>query len=91
MHGLIIYQPFFYKMKYTKLAIWLLLIFIGSRSFAQQKPNVLVLYTDDLGYGDLSCYGAKAISTPNIDWLAENGRQFMDAHCTASTCTPSRF
>jgi len=58
---------------------------------AQQKPNVLILYTDDLGYGDLSCYGAEAISTPNIDWLAQNGLRFTDAHCTASTCTPSRF
>lgn len=58
---------------------------------AQQKPNVLILYTDDLGYGDLSCYGATAISTPHIDWLAENGLRFTDAHCTASTCTPSRF
>src|SRR6185312_1436885 len=56
-----------------------------------QHPNVLILYTDDLGYGDLSCYGAKAIATPNIDWLAENGLRFTDAHCTASTCTPSRY
>lgn len=66
-----------------------LLLFI--QSSAQQKPNVLILYTDDLGYGDLSCYGATAISTPNIDWLAQNGLRFTDAHCTASTCTPSRF
>ena len=58
---------------------------------AQEKPNVLILYTDDLGYGDLSCYGARAIATPQIDWLAQNGLQFTDAHCTASTCTPSRF
>lgn len=60
---------------------------------AQQKdrPNVIILYTDDLGYGDLSCYGAKAIETPHIDWLAENGLRFTDAHCTASTCTPSRY
>jgi len=66
-----------------------LLLFI--QSSAQQKPNVLILYTDDLGYGDLSCYGATAISTPNIDWLAQNGLRLTDAHCTASTCTPSRF
>ncbi|MFT3935707.1 MAG: arylsulfatase [Chitinophagaceae bacterium] len=58
---------------------------------AQQKPNVLVLYIDDLGYGDLSCYGAKAIATPQTDWLAQNGLRFTDAHCTGSTCTPSRF
>ena len=44
-----------------------------------------------MGYGDLSCYGATAISTPHIDWLAQNGLRFTDAHCTASTCTPSRF
>jgi len=50
-----------------------------------------MLYTDDLGYGDLSCYGATAISTPHIDCLAQNGLRFGDAHCTASTCTPSRF
>ena len=61
------------------------------RSNAQEKPNVLILYTDDLGYGDLSCYGARAIATPQVDWLAQNGLQFTDAHCTASTCTPSRF
>lgn len=60
-------------------------------SKAQQRPNVIILYTDDLGYGDLSSYGAKAILTPNIDWLAENGLRFTNAHCTASTCTPSRF
>ena len=40
---------------------------------AQEKPNVLILYTDDLGYGDLGCYGATAISTPHIDWIAQNG------------------
>lgn len=58
---------------------------------AQQRPNVLILYTDDLGYGDLSSYGATAIATPHIDWLAQNGIRFTDAHCAASTCTPSRF
>ena len=69
-----------------------LLFFLSAYQLkAQQKPNVLILYTDDLGYGDLGCYGATAIATPHIDWLAENGLRFTDAHCTASTCTPSRF
>lgn len=67
----------------------MLLPMIGG--YGQERPNVIVIYTDDLGIGDLSCYGAKAITTPNIDWLANNGRQFSNAHCTASTCTPSRF
>ena len=66
-------------------------MFSANELIAQQRPNVLIFYTDDLGYGDLSCYGATAISTPNIDWLAQNGLRFTDAHCTASTCTPSRF
>ncbi|HEU4609253.1 MAG TPA: sulfatase-like hydrolase/transferase, partial [Chitinophagaceae bacterium] len=55
------------------------------------KPNVLIIYVDDLGYGDVSCYGAKAVHTPNVDSLAANGLLFTDAHCSASTCTPSRY
>lgn len=78
-------------MKKLILFSLLLCLSYASQLKAQQKPNVLILYTDDLGYGDLGCYGAKAISTPHIDWLAENGLRFTDAHCTASTCTPSRF
>jgi len=56
-----------------------------------KKPNVIFIYVDDLGYGDLSCYGATAVKTPNVDALATGGIQFSDAHCTASTCTPSRY
>ncbi|MBI1342313.1 MAG: sulfatase-like hydrolase/transferase [Terrimonas sp.] len=55
------------------------------------KPNILVIYIDDLGYGDLSCYGATAVQTPHVDALAKGGMKFTDAHCSASTCTPSRY
>jgi arylsulfatase A-like enzyme len=55
------------------------------------KPNVILIYADDLGYGDVSCYGATAIQTPNIDKLAAKGLRFTNAHCAASTCTPSRY
>lgn len=58
---------------------------------ARAKPNVIIVYADDLGYGDLSCYGATQIQTPHIDRLASEGLRFRDAHSTASTCTPSRF
>ncbi|MBO6190551.1 MAG: arylsulfatase [Alloprevotella sp.] len=58
---------------------------------AQQKPNVIVLVADDLGYGDLSCYGATRVSTPNVDRLAQQGVRFTDAHACASTSTPSRY
>jgi arylsulfatase A len=57
---------------------------------AQSRPNIIILYADDLGYGDVGCYGATAVKTPNIDRLATNGLRFTDAHCTAATCTPSR-
>jgi arylsulfatase A-like enzyme len=55
------------------------------------RPNIVVIYSDDVGWGDLSCYGATRVSTPHIDQLAAGGVRFTDAHTTASTCTPSRY
>jgi arylsulfatase A-like enzyme len=55
------------------------------------KPNVLLIYADDLGYGDVRCYGASRVKTPNIDRLAREGLRFTDAHCSSATCTPSRY
>ena len=55
------------------------------------KPNIILIYTDDLGYGDVSAYGTAAMKTPNIDRLAKNGVRFTNAHATSATCTPSRF
>jgi arylsulfatase A-like enzyme len=55
------------------------------------KPNVVIIYGDDVGYGDVGAYGSKLIPTPNIDRLASEGVRFTDGHCAASTCTPSRF
>jgi len=54
-------------------------------------PNVVIIYTDDVGYGDVSCYGATRVRTPNVDRLAREGLRFTDAHCPAATCTPSRY
>lgn len=54
-------------------------------------PNVIIINADDLGYGDLSCYGATLVSTPNIDALAERGRRFTDAHSASAVCSPSRY
>lgn len=61
------------------------------QSSLSQKPNVVIFYVDDLGYGDISPNGAKGVSTPNLDALASKGVSFTDAHSTASTCTPSRY
>lgn len=58
---------------------------------APAKPNVVYLYADDIGWGDLSCYGATKVKTPNLDRLAAQGMRFTDAHCSSATCTPSRY
>jgi arylsulfatase A-like enzyme len=58
---------------------------------AAEQPNVVLIYADDLGYGDVGCYGAKAVETPNIDRLASEGLRFTDGHSAAATCTPSRY
>lgn len=54
-------------------------------------PNVLIIYADDLGYGDLECYGAKNVRTPHVNRLAAEGVRFRNAHATAATSTPSRY
>ncbi|OUX38377.1 MAG: arylsulfatase [Kiritimatiellaceae bacterium TMED266] len=56
-----------------------------------EKPNVVIIYGDDVGYGDVGAYGSNMIPTPNIDALAASGIYFTDGHCSAATCTPSRF
>ena len=58
---------------------------------AAQKPNIVLIYADDVGYGDLSCYGATRVQTPNLDSLASKGIRFTDAHSPSATCTPSRY
>lgn len=60
-------------------------------SRAEQRPNIIVIMADDLGYGDVSCYGAKTVQTPAIDRLAKEGVRFTSGYCSASTCTPTRF
>lgn len=71
-------------------------IAIGSdRSFAApsrtSRPNIVIILSDDVGYGDLTCYGGVNVNTPHIDGLAKSGLRFTDAHCCAATCTPSRY
>jgi arylsulfatase A-like enzyme len=56
-----------------------------------ERLNVVVILADDLGYGDLGCYGATKVKTPNVDRLAREGLRFTDAHSPSSVCTPSRY
>ncbi len=58
---------------------------------APRKPNIIVIYADDLGVGDLGCYGAATIRTPNLDALAARGTRFDNGYATSATCTPSRY
>ena len=69
----------------------LLLAFVPA-SLASTRPNVLILYADDLGYGDLGCYQpVSRIPTPHLDRLAAQGIRFTDAHSSSGVCTPSRY
>ena len=73
------------------LSICALLGVLACGQASAAPPNVIVIMADDLGYGDLSCYGATAVKTPNIDRLAAGGMRFTSGYCSASTCTPSRY
>lgn len=64
---------------------------LAKKSKSDNRPNVIFIYADDLGYGDLSCYGATKIKTPHLDKLAKQGIRFTNAHTTSATCTPSRY
>jgi len=73
-------------------AFFLSLSNVSAQTAAGNRPgNILLIYADDLGYGDAGCYGSTAIPTPNLDKLAKEGLQFLDAHSAAATCTPSRY
>lgn len=90
------YQP--QKKRKVPTDIWfgltivlLLTCFISTSLIAQEKPNVVFIFVDDLGYGDVGCYGATKVKTPNIDKLANEGKMFTDAHSASAVCTPSRY
>ena len=68
-----------------------LAVFSVCSALSAEQPNIVFIMADDLGYADVSCYGATKIQTPNIDRLAEEGIRFTDGHAGASTCTPTRY
>ena len=83
-------MKFFAKLQFLTLSV----VLLGFFSFAGQaadKPSIILINADDLGYGDLSCYGATKLQTPNIDRLAKEGRRFTDAHSPSAVCSPSRY
>jgi arylsulfatase A-like enzyme len=83
-----------YKFIYVILSI---LISISSckeikdKNIQDQKPNIIIIYADDLGIGDVSSYGSTELLTPNIDRIADEGIKFTNGYATSPTCTPSRY
>jgi arylsulfatase A-like enzyme len=70
---------------------WCLLAAAEAAIPAPSRPNIVYILADDVGYGDLGCYGATHVRTPQLDRLAREGLRFTDAHATASVCTPTRY
>ncbi|MGA7416284.1 MAG: arylsulfatase [Bryobacteraceae bacterium] len=64
---------------------------LGAEAASATKPNIVLIYADDVGYGDLSSYGATRIQTPNIDRIAAEGMRGIATHSASATCTPSRY
>jgi arylsulfatase A-like enzyme len=75
---------------YVLSALWTCTL-LSAAAAPAAKPNIVLILADDLGYGDLSCYGATKVATPNLDRIASQGLRFTDAHASSATCTPSRY
>ncbi len=81
-------------MNNTKSALFFAFTFVFSALYvsADDKPNILILYADDIGYGDLGCYNSESkIPTPTLDKLAQEGMRFTDGHSSSGICSPSRY
>ncbi len=74
-----------------RLLVTCALSLVAVTAFAAQKPNIVLIYADDLGYGDVSANGSKTIKTPNMDRIAKDGLRFTAGYATSATCTPSRY
>ncbi len=71
---------------------WTILLLLAScgTPFGAEQPNFVIIMADDLGYGDIGCYGNSRIKTPNIDRLAEEGTRLTDFHSSGAVCSPTR-
>ncbi len=78
-------------MKNNLFALLLCALFSCNTSVDQNNPNIIVIYADDLGYGDVSSYGVGTLETPNIDKIANNGVRFTNGYASSATCSPSRY
>jgi arylsulfatase A len=75
---------------FSKLLVICLLSAVIFGCTENKRPNIILIMADDLGYGDLGCYGGLDIQTPNIDRLADSGIRFLDYHSNGAVCSPTR-
>ena len=85
--GFEIYNP---RMRNTRFLQFLFAIFCANAGLAAEKPNIIFILADDLGYADVGCYGQRLIQTPNIDKLAKEGTRFTQCYAGSTVCAPSR-
>ena len=77
-------------MRHSFILLTVSLLLIGAKADAVTKPNIVFIFIDDLGWGDVGCYGNDFIDTPNIDRLAKEGMRFTDAYAAGAVCSPTR-
>src|SRR3954471_22384440 len=77
-------------MKHFGWFLFTILVLVGFGARGEERPNVVFILADDLGYGDLGCYGQKLIQTPNLDRMAAEGMRFTQFYAGAPVCAPSR-
>ncbi|MFT4692969.1 MAG: arylsulfatase A-like enzyme, partial [Limisphaerales bacterium] len=76
--------------RFTNMLIALTALAVGINAQAARKPNIIYVLADDLGYGDLSCYGQKTLTTPHLDRMAAEGMRFTRHYAGSTVCAPSR-
>ena len=74
-----------------KFISFLLILFFSACNTENKTPNVIIIYADDLGFGDVSAYDQGTLNTPNIDRIAKEGIKFTNGHSSSATCSPSRY
>lgn len=80
----------FYRIAWLRLALLTAALLTASAAHGQDRPNVILILADDLGIGDLSCYGAEDLQSPHIDAIAASGVRFTNFYANASVCSPTR-
>src|SRR5437762_2124609 len=84
-------RPIAIVLAFLQLALLRTATSIAAAPDSPQKPNIVIILADDLGWGSVGCYGGKGLQTPHIDRLAKEGRRFTNAYAPGSVCSPTRY